>query len=216
VEIKVLLADDHTLLREGLRVQIERLPGLSVLAEAGNGRQAVRLALKLKPDLVIMDVSMPELNGFEATRQILAQLPKAVIIALSMHKNRSFVARMLKAGAKGYVLKESAFAEIADAIRWTAAGKTYLSPLVADIVLEGFLQAEDQHSTSILSQLSGREREVMQLAVEGKSNPQIAEILHISVRTVETHRKNMMGKLKVNDITELIKAALKEGVITLE
>jgi DNA-binding NarL/FixJ family response regulator len=192
---KVLIADDHQIMREGLRAMLEKEYDLTVVGEADNGRMTLRLARELAPDVIIMDVAMPDLNGIEATRQIIAELPSVKIIALSMHDDRRFVLNMLKAGAAGYMLKDCAFKDLAKAIRAVRANKTYLSD-----------------ESSAFQLLSPREREVLQLIAEGKTSPKIAELLHISVKTVETHRQQIMVKLKIKSIAELTKYAIREGL----
>jgi two-component system response regulator NreC len=209
---KVLIADDHQIMREGLRTMLEKEYDLTVVGEADNGRMTLRLARELTPDVIIMDVAMPDLNGIEATRQIIAELPAVKIIALSMHDDRRFVLNMLKAGAAGYMLKDCAFKDLAKAIRVVRANKTYLSDEIADIVVKDYLASTAPMESSAFQLLSPREREVLQLIAEGKTSPQIAELLHISVKTVETHRQQIMGKLKIKSIAELTKYAIREGL----
>jgi DNA-binding NarL/FixJ family response regulator len=209
---KVLIADDHQIMREGLRTMLEKEYDISVVGEAENGRMTLRLARELVPDVIIMDVAMPDLNGIEATRQIVAELPAVKIIALSMHDDRRFVLNMLKAGAAGYMLKDCAFKDLAKAIRVVRAHKTYLSDEIADIVVKDYLASAAPLESSAFQLLSPREREVLQLIAEGKTSPQIAELLHISVKTVETHRQQIMVKLKIKSIAELTKYAIREGL----
>jgi DNA-binding NarL/FixJ family response regulator len=211
--IKVLIADDHQIVREGLRSMLEKEPEIRVVGEAEEGRTTLRLARELAPDVIIMDVAMPELNGIEATRQITAEFPTINIIALSMHDDRRFVLNMLKAGAKGYLLKDSAFKELAKAIRAVVANKTYLSSEIADIVVKDYLASATSDESSVFTMLTPREREVLQLIAEGKTTNQTAEHLHISIKTVETHRTQIMAKLKVKGIAELTKYAIREGLI---
>ena len=213
--IKVLIADDHQIVRQGLRTLLEREPDLEVVAEAENGRSTVRLARESHPEVIIMDVAMPDLNGIEATRQIISEMPKVKVIALSMYADRRFVANMLKAGASGYLLKDCASEELVRAIRVVLAHKTFLSPGVADIVVKDYVQAPLGPEASVFSLLSNREREVLQLMAEGKSTNQIAECLHVSVKTVETHRQQIMQKLKMHSVAELTKYAIREGLTTL-
>jgi DNA-binding NarL/FixJ family response regulator len=194
---------------------LEREPDLEVVAEAENGRSTVRLARESHPEVIIMDVAMPDLNGIEATRQIISEMPKVKVIALSMYADRRFVANMLKAGASGYLLKDCASEELVRAIRVVLAHKTFLSPGVADIVVKDYVQAPLGSEVSAFSVLSNREREVLQLMAEGKSTNQIAECLHVSVKTVETHRQQMMQKLKMHSVAELTKYAIREGLTTL-
>ncbi len=213
--IRILLADDHKIVRQGLRTLLEKEPDMEVVAEAEEGRMAVRLARKLAPQVVIMDVGMPDLNGIEATRQVLADTPGLKVIALSMHSDRRFVVNMLKAGASGYLLKDSAFEELAAAIRVVMLNKTYLSPGVSDIVIKDYVQGPREDS-SVFSVLTPREREVLQLMAEGKSTKQIADRLHVSVKTIETHRQQIMTKLGIHSVAELTKYAVREGLSSLE
>jgi DNA-binding NarL/FixJ family response regulator len=214
--IKVLIADDHQIVRQGLRTLLEKEPDLQVVAEADDGRATVQLVREMLPDVVIMDVAMPDLNGIEATRQIVAEFPKIKVIALSMYADRRFVVNMLKAGASGYLLKECAFEELVRAIRLVLSHKTYLSPGVTDIVVKDFVQGAPGTEPSVFSVLSPREREVLQLMAEGKSTSQIASSLYVSVKTVETHRQQVMQKLNIHSIAELTKYAIREGLTSLE
>jgi len=213
---KVLIADDHQIVRQGLRTLLEKEPDLKVVAEAEDGRSTVRLARETQPEVIIMDVAMPDLNGIEATRQIVSELPKAKVIALSMYADRRFVVNMLKAGASGYLLKDCAFEELTRAIRAVLAHKTYLSPGVSDIVVKDYMTGGSALETSVFSVLTPREREVLQLMSEGKSTNQIAYCLHVSVKTIETHRQQVMHKLKMHSVAELTKYAIREGLTTLE
>ena len=212
MSIKVLIADDHQIMREGLRAMLEKEPDIVVLGEAEDGRMIERLARELAPDVIIMDVAMPDLNGIEATRQIVAELPAVKIIALSMHDDRRFVLNMLKAGAAGYMLKDSAFTDLAKAIRVVMSGKTYLSHEVTDIVVRDYVSSSQSGESSAFHLLSPREREVLQLLAEGKTSALIGESLHISVKTVETHRQQIMVKLKIRSVAELTKYAIREGL----
>jgi len=209
---KVLIADDHQIMREGLRALLEKEIDIQVLGEAEDGRMIQRMARELQPDVIIMDVAMPDLNGIEATRQIAAELPGIKIIALSMHDDRRFVLNMLKAGASGYMLKDCAFKDLAKAIRVVMSHKTYLSPEVADIVVKDYLSTTQPIEASAFNLLSPREREVLQLIAEGKTSALIGERLNISIKTVETHRQNLMLKLKVRSVAELTKYAIREGL----
>jgi two-component system response regulator NreC len=212
MSIKVLIADDHQIMREGLRAMLEKEHDIVVLGEAEDGRMIERMARELAPDVIIMDVAMPDLNGIEATRQIVAELPGIKIIALSMHDDRRFVLNMLKAGAAGYMLKDSAFTDLAKAIRVVMSGKTYLSHEVTDIVVKDYVSSSQPAESSAFHLLSPREREVLQLLAEGKTSALIGERLHISVKTVETHRQQIMVKLKIRSVAELTKYAIREGL----
>jgi DNA-binding NarL/FixJ family response regulator len=212
MSIKVLIADDHQIMREGLRSLLEKETDIQVLGEAEDGRMIQRMARELLPDVIIMDVAMPDLNGIEATRQIVAELPGIKIIALSMHDDRRFVLNMLKAGAAGYMLKDCAFKDLAKAIRVVMSHKTYLSHEVADIVVKDYLSTTQPAESSAFNLLSPREREVLQLIAEGKTSALIGESLHISIKTVETHRQQIMVKLKIRSVAELTKYAIREGL----
>lgn len=214
--MKILLADDHKLMREGLRMLLEKLGGMAIVGEAGDGISAVRMALGLKPDLVLMDIAMPDLNGIEATRRIMTEAPGVKVIALSMHADKRFVRQMFAAGARGYVLKGSAFEEVAAAIKTVTAGRIYVSPKITDQVLADYVKQLIKPSAGTESPLSGREREVLQMLAEGKSSRTIAERLHVSVTTVDTHRKHIMDKLGFRSIAELTKYAVREGLTPLD
>jgi len=216
MSVRILLADDHKITREGLRSLIENQPDMQVIAEAEEGRTAVRLAQQLSPDLVIMDVSMPDLNGIEATLQISHRAPKVKVIALSMHSDSLFVTEMLKSGAKGYLLKDCAFQELASAIDAVMTGKTYLSPSISGVVVDDYLHRLSKAGFSQPDILTAREREVVQLLAEGKSTKQIALKLHISAKTVETHRRQIMDKLDIHSVAELTKYAIRKGFTSLE
>lgn len=216
MSIRVILADDHKIIRDGLRTLIEKETGMEVVAEAENGRKTIRLAQKLIPNVVIMDVSMPDMNGIEATRKIITEMPHVRVIALSMHSDRRFVLGMLEAGASGYLLKDCAFDELAQAIRNVCSGHTYLSPKIADVVVKGYLSKISEATLMSGSVLTPREREILQLIAEGMSAKEIAGHLNLGIKTVETHRRNMMQKLKMNSIAELTKYAVREGLVSLE
>jgi DNA-binding NarL/FixJ family response regulator len=216
MSIKILIADDHQILRQGLRTLIEKDPDLKVVAEAEDGRKTVRLVEELQPQVVIMDVNMPELNGIEATRQIIAKAPGVKVIALSMHTDRRFVINMMRAGASGYLLKDCAFEELSQAIRLVLDNKTYLSPGVAEIIIKDYVAGLPHQGSAAYSVLTPREREVLQLMAEGKSTSQIAEVIHVSVKTVETHRQQIMHKLGIRSIAELTKFAIREGLTSLD
>jgi len=214
-DIKIILVDDHELIREALRVLIETQPNMTVIAEAGDGRSAVQLAAKLSPDIIVMDISMPDLNGIEATRQILAQSSVSKVIALSAHPDRRFVLEMLNAGASGYLLKNCAFKELIHAIRTVAKNSTYLSTTITDIVLKNYVHQIPKSEFSSLSLLTSREREVLQLLAEGRRTTEIASHLKLSVKTIETYRHQIMEKLDVHSIAELTKIAIREGLTSL-
>lgn len=213
--IKVLLADDHKIVRDGLRTLLEKHADIAVLGEAEDGREALQLAGKLSPDVVVMDIAMPELNGIEATRQILSEHPSIKIVALSMHSDKRFVSEMLKAGASAYLLKDCAFEELIAAIRTIMKGKIYLSPGIAGVVLADYIRSDRKSEPSVFSQLSDREREVLQLMTEGKTTKEVAAQLNVSIKTVETHRTNIMTKLDIHSIAELTKYAIREGLTSL-
>lgn len=213
--IRVLLADDHKLIRAGLRLVVDQQPDLSVVGEADDGRQAVELAKSLKPNVVVMDIGMPNLNGIEAARQIGEMGAGAAVVMLSMHSDESYVLRALSAGARGYLLKDSATTDLVQAIHAVAEGKSFFSPAVSKVLLQDYMRklrrsgAEDSYDL-----LSPREREVLQLVVEGKSNKEVASLLNLSVYTVETHRAKIMQKLNLKGVPELILYAVRKGIIS--
>lgn len=212
---RVLLADDHTIVREGLRVLINALPGVEVVAETADGRATVDVARQLCPDVVVMDLAMPVLNGVDATRQIVASCPGVRVIALSMHSSRKFVLESLRAGASGYVPKESAFEELARAIEAVAAGQTYLSPRIAGLVVEDRIAPAGSTPPSAFAVLTPREREVLQLLAEGHTTKGIAASLGLSAKTVESHRRQIMHKLDLHSVAEITKYAVREGLTQL-
>lgn len=214
MKVRILLADDHELMRDGLRSVLEREPDLEVVGEAGSGREAVERVRELKPNLVLMDVAMADLNGIEATQQIHAECPETKVVALSSHSDRRYVVSILRAGASGYVLKSDAYEELRRAVRAVIGGRSYLSVAVAGGVLES-LRAGGQEG-SVYELLGPREREVLQLLAEGLSSPEIAGRLHISTSTVETHRRNLMRKLDLHSVAELTKYAIREGLTSAE
>ena len=217
--IRILIADDHKIVCDGLRALLEAEPEMEIVAQAANGREAVRLAQKLKPDMVIMDVAMPELNGPEAVRQILAERPRMKVIALSMHADRRYVTGMLSAGASAYILKHCAFEELVRAIHTVRSGQFYLSPAIAGIVVNELAQAKAARSRAPRSDskaLTAREREVLQLIAEGHSARDIGQRLHLSVKTIETHRRQMMQQLDIHSVADLTKFAIREGLTSLE
>ncbi|MDY0042795.1 MAG: response regulator transcription factor [Desulforhabdus sp.] len=214
--IKILLADDHTVVRHGLRTALEKEPELEVVAEADNGRLAVILAQKLKPDVVLMDIHMPDLNGTEATRQIVSAQPDVRVIALSMYSQKRYVLGMFEAGAAGFLIKNCSFEELAHAVRTVAAGKRYLNSEIAEVLVTSALNPAPKETAYSLHLLSPREREVIQLIAEGHSSKSIATQLCISGRTVEAHRREIMRKLNVKSVAELTKFALREGLTSIE
>ncbi|KMY67160.1 LuxR family transcriptional regulator [Desulfocarbo indianensis] len=214
---RILLVDDHQIMREGLMSLMAGEPDLEVVGDASDGRQAVQLAKRLKPDLVVMDISMPGLSGIEATRQILNELDRVRVLALSMHADPRFVAGALEAGAHGYMIKDCTSQELLECIRTVAGGGTYLSPQVAEVVVKGFVRRlGEETGTPPASVLTPREREVLQLLVEGHTVKAIAERIHLGVKTVETHRRNIMEKLGLKNLVDLIKYAMREGVVSLD
>ncbi|MFC2173242.1 response regulator [Acidobacteriota bacterium] len=217
MSVKILLADDHKIIRDGLRALVQKQPNMEVVAEAENGRKAVQLSRDLVPDVVIMDIGMPDLNGMEATRQILSQEPGIKVIALSMHSDKRFVAGMLTAGAAGYLLKDCAFEELTQAIRTVVANKSYLSPGVTGVIVNDYVQhLEDSDEFAPAPVLTAREREVLQLLAEGSSTKQIAYNLNVSAKTIETHRRQIMEKLDLRSVAELTKYAIREGLTSLD
>jgi DNA-binding NarL/FixJ family response regulator len=215
MSIKVMIVDDHRIMREGLRAMLEREPDIKVVGDAANGLLAQPLARDLAPDVIIMDVNMPELNGIDATQQINAELSEVRIIALSMHADRRFVLNMLKAGAAGYMLKDDAFTNLAKAVRMVASHKTYLSQEITELLENDCQPLSATLESGNFQLLSSREREVLQLVTEGKTSSQIAASLHISVKTVETHRQQVMEKLNIKGVAELTKYAIREGLTSL-
>jgi DNA-binding NarL/FixJ family response regulator len=216
MSIKVLLVDDHAIIREGLRSLLEKQPEMEVIADTDDGRKARQLVRELLPDIVIMDITMPGLNGIEATRQIIAEFPDVMVIALSIHSKRRYVADMLSAGATGYILKECLFDELVAAIKAVAAGGRYLSPRITDVVVSDYVKRLSASPDSPFEALKAREREVLQLVAEGKSTKQIALELHVSTKTIEANRRQIMDKLNIHSIAELTKYAVREGLTTIE
>ncbi|MDD5679063.1 MAG: response regulator transcription factor [Kiritimatiellae bacterium] len=214
--IKIMLVDDHKIIRDGLRSLIEKQRDMEVVAEAADGQNAVKIARKIQPHICILDIGMPELNDIEATRQIVKLPHKPKVIGLSMHSDRRCVAQMLKAGAAEYILKNSAFGELAQAIAAVMKGEVYLNPAVAETVVDDHRRVVKHDENSVYVLLSKREREVLRQIAEGRSTKDIASALDISVKTVETHRRQIMEKLKLRSVAELTKYAVKEGVTDLE
>ena len=215
MKIRVLLADDHVMMRGGLRMLLEQHAELAVVGEAEDGRETVRLAKKLSPDVVVMDIAMPDMNGIEATRQIIAERAGIKVIALSMHSDRHFVSEMLKAGATAYLLKQCAVDELLAAIKTVLKNQTYLSPCISGVVVDHFVRNTSKSASTAFSRLSDREREVLQLITEGKTSKEIASQLNLSIKTVEAHRMNIMDKLDIHTVAELTKYAIREGLTSL-
>ncbi len=217
MNIRVLLVEDHTVVREGLRAVLDAQPDIEVVAEAADGRNAVEQAKEHAPDVVIMDVALPRLNGIDATRQIVNELPKTKVVALSMHTDTQYVSEMLLAGARGYLLKDCASDELAKAVRTVAQGKPHLSATVADAVVEDYVNRLQGGSTvARKGALSGREREVLQLLAEGMSTKEIASELGVSVKTIETHRAQIAKKLGIRSVAGLTKFAIRTGLTSLD
>jgi DNA-binding NarL/FixJ family response regulator len=212
--IRVLLADDHTVMRNGLRLLLERQPNLVVVGEASDGRETVRLAESLAPEVIVMDIAMPNLNGIEAARQITAARPETAIVILSMHSDESYVIRALKAGARAYLLKDSAEGDLIAAIHAITDGKSFFSPAISRILVEDYMrQLEQKHVEDTYELLTAREREILQLLAEGKTNKEAAAILNLSVYTIETHRTHILQKLNLHNVPELILYAVRKGII---
>ena len=213
--IRILLADDHTIMRRGLRLLLERQPGFEVVGEAADGRQAAERAEETKPDVAVLDVAMPNMSGIEAAQRIRALLPQVAIVILSMHSDEGYVLRALKAGARGYLLKDSAESDLIEAIKAVSEGKAFFSPEISKILVEDYVRdmkkrgAEDSYEL-----LTSREREILQLLAEGKSNKDIANLLNLSLYTVETHRRNLQDKLNLHSLAELILYAVRKGLIS--
>lgn len=216
MSIRVLLSDDHRIVREGLRTLLEKESDLEVVGEAEDGYSTVELARKLRPQVVVMDITMPGLNGIEATRRITEEVPAVKVLALSMHVDPRFVERILKAGATGYLPKDCASEELTRAIRTVSTNQTYLSPTIADIVRRDYLRQGSKADSSVFSILTAREREVLQLLAEGKTTKDIAFRLDVSVKTIETHRQHIMAKLNLRSLAQITKYAIREGLTSLE
>jgi len=215
-QVKILLADDHTMLRKSLRVLLERVSSFEIIGESENGVEAVRMSDELNPDVIVMDIGMPELNGIEATKRILTKHPEIRIIILTMYSNEEYVAQIFKSDASGYIVKDSAPEELIEAIKAVSAGKKYISPKLSTIVVDGYIKKGDHPGTDPLDELTNREVEILQLIGEGYTNVEIAEKLFISVKTVETHRTNLSNKLNLHNKSELIHYAIKRGIATIK
>jgi two-component system response regulator NreC len=212
VSIRILLADDHKIVRDGLRCLLEGQEDMEVVGEAEEGRTAVELASTLSPNVVILDISMPDLNGVDAAKKMTAKAPGVKVIALSMHSDRRFVEGMFRAGAAGYLLKDCAFEELARAVRAVAGGQTYLSPAISTVLVADYLSKSEAAEAVDVEVLTTREREVLQLLAEGHSTKAVAARLHVSVKTIETHRQRVMAKLDLHSIAGLTKYAIREGL----
>ncbi len=215
-KITILLVDDHDILRGGLAAVLNNESDMEVVAEAEEGRSALDMVRQYKPDVAVMDVTMPHLNGIDATSQICKEFPDTRVLALSMHGESKFVSRMLEAGAKGYLTKNCTPEELTNAVRTVHSGKVYLSPKIATVVIQDYIGPDKPNSGASLNSISSREREVLQLFAEGKTTKQIAMMIHLSPKTIETHRSHIMDKLDIHSIAELTKFSLREGLTSLE
>jgi len=211
MQTRIFLADDHSIVRDGIKALLEKERDFTVIGEADNGRDAVQSVCKLQPDIVIMDIAMPKLNGIEATRQLIGEHPKLKIIVLSMHADKRFVTEVLKAGAVGYLQKSCAFKHLITAIRTVLEGHVYMSPEITGVVVEAF-RLQKSGSAGTDRELSPKEREVLQLLAEGHSSKEIADFLHVSCKTIDTHRQHIMEKLGLRSVAQLTKYAIREGI----
>jgi two-component system, NarL family, response regulator NreC len=212
--IRILLADDHTVVRKGLRLLLESQPEFQVVAEAANGREAVALAEEHRPDVAVMDIAMPLLNGSEAARQITAKLPEVAVVILSMHSDEAYVLKALKAGARGYLVKDSADDDLIQAVKAVSQGKSFFSPAISKMLVEDHIrEMQERKLEDSFDLLTTREREVLQLFAEGKNNKDVANLLNLSLYTVETHRANIFQKLNLHSSAELVLYAIRKGVI---
>jgi len=214
--IKILLADDHPILREGLRGLLEKETDMEVAGEAGSGYEAVQLAGRLHPDVIIMDINMPDMNGIEATRRILEEDPGKAVLALSLESDRRFVVEILDSGARGYLLKDAFFEELAAAIHTVAEGDTYLCPKIAEMIIKDYMKRIPDNNPLTFESLTTRERETIQLIADGRNAKEIAAEFGVSVKTIEVHRHNIMKKLNLYSIAELTKYAIREGLTSLK
>jgi len=216
MKIRILLADDHQIMREGLKALLEKHSSMEVIAEAENGIQTLEIARREKPDVIIMDIAMPDINGIEATRQLKSEMKDIKIVALSMHSDRRFVTETLKAGASAYVLKQSAFEDLEKAIKTVMVNRTFLSADILETVVGDYVSQLTKSEYEAYRQLSNRERQVLQLLAEGNSTKEIAYKLHVSVKTIESHRQNIMTKLSIHNLAGLTKFAVREGLTSLD
>ncbi len=212
MSLRIIIADDHAIMREGIRALIDQQADMEVVGEAENGRETVALALKLRPNIVLMDIAMPDLNGIEATRKILATAQNVNVIALSMHSDRRYVAGMLEAGARGFLTKRALFSELEHAIRAVAANETYLCGEVANVIREDYMRNLQKDTPLPSAILTSRQREVLQLIAEGNSTKQIAAVLGVSAKTADMHRQHVMARLDLHNVADLTKYALREGI----
>ena len=213
--IRILLADDHGIVRRGLHYMLERAPGMEVAGEAADGREAVKMAESLNPDIVVMDIAMPNLNGIEATSQIVKKNPKIGVIILSVHSDETYIVRALSSGAKGYLLKDSAEADLIRAVRAVSEGRPFFSPAITQTLLEDYMRRlQQQNLQDSYDLLTDREKEILQLLAEGKSNKEVATLLELSLYTVETHRSNMMQKLNLHNTAEIVLYAVRKKIIS--
>jgi len=215
MKVKILIADDHRLFRDGLKALLEKQADIQVIGETSDGIATVKAAIEKKPDIILMDISMPELNGIEATRRIIERQPATRIIILSMHSDQRYITECLKAGAAGYILKDCPTKELLEAIHSVVLKQIYLSSQITESVVRDYVNINKGSNNAVFNVLSQREREVLQLLAEGKSTKQIAEKLSVSVKTIETHRKQIMDKLNIHNIAQLTKYAIKEGITSL-
>lgn len=216
MSISVIIVDDHKIIRDGLKTLLSKEIDIDVVGEAENGREAIKITLEKRPDIVIMDIGMPVMNGIEATRQIVKDLPETKIIALSMHYDKQYVKGMLFSGAKGYLLKDCAGEELSEAIRTVSENNTYISQDITNTVIEGYSELQEASKSRVKAELTNREKEILQLLTEGDSTKQIAIELYISVKTVEAHRANIMGKLNIHNLPELTKYAIRHGFTSVD
>jgi two-component system response regulator NreC len=213
-QIHILLADDHTIIRSGLRLLLDQQPDFKVIAEASEGREAVELVSQHHPDVAVIDIGMPQLNGIEATQQIVSKESQTKVVILSMHSDEGYVLRALKAGARAYILKNSAEADLIRAVRTVADGKSFFSPTISKLLLEDYVrQIRDKHVEDSYDLLTPREREILQLIAEGRTNKEVANLLELSVYTVDAHRGNILQKLNLHGVPELILYAVRKGII---
>jgi len=213
-KIRVLLAEDHTIVRQGLRSLLESAAGIEVIGEAEDGREAIQKVGQLRPDVVVMDITMPALNGLQATRQIKRQFPEVKVLILTMHANEEYIFQILRVGASGYVVKQAAVTELVSAIQAVYRGDSFLSPSISGKVIEEYIRRAEAVVKSSYDRLTDREREVLQLIAEGHSTTEIAELLHITAGTVRTHKAQLMDKLDIHSTAELTRYAIRKGVIT--